>query len=79
MANNTNGCANIEARIVEQWPDKITVVWCVEDVLAADDSLIDRQACLLLQRLDGGREALRGANLEVIEHTIDAMQCEGKL
>lgn len=79
MATNTNGCADVEARIAEQLSEDISVTWCVEDVLEVDDSLSDYQARLVLRRLDVDHDATIGINWDVIEYTIGAMRRGGEL
>lgn len=63
----------------ETLPDKIAVVWCVDDVIETDGSLTDQQARLVLQRLEEEHDATTGINWEVIEETIASMRYEGAL
>lgn len=84
MSNPINGCADIEARIAEQLPTEISIVWHVEDVLAIDSSLTYDQARLVLQRLKMRHDATRGDNwwvmeYETIAYIVDAMRRLGEL
>jgi hypothetical protein len=58
--------------------DEISIVWCVEDVQAVDDTISNEGARIILQAMKDGHDATIGINWDVIEYYIDAWK-EGRI
>lgn len=58
--------------------DRISIVWCIEDIQSVDDTISNEDARTILQAIKEGHDATIGVNWEVLEYYVDLWK-EGKL